>query len=65
MPIVGVGLASIIDFNQQIVSSIATYLVVLVQFKMSEEDAHNSTSRDDVNQYAYQVNRDVTIGKLK
>ena len=40
-------------FNQQIVSSIATYLVVLVQFKMSEEEVSNNItrSRDDLQQY--------------
>lgn len=40
------------QFNQQIVSSIATYLVVLVQFKMSEEGYRNSTAHEEVQQYA-------------
>lgn len=39
------------QFNEQIVSSIATYLVVLVQFKMSEEGNRNSSAHEDLQQF--------------
>jgi len=48
----------LIGIRFQIVSSIATYLVVLVQFKMSEEDVRNGTLyHDDLQQFSNQVSQ--------